>query len=328
MHVLLALAGIVAAQAPVVVVAVVSTAAPQPALTELEGQLRQAIAQEAGVRAQSAAESGLGLDQARDAGWKCDGAAGCLAQLGTALGADLVVHVALQDGVALLQGVDARKGLVASVRGDWRVDGATRARRLARWGRAVLGRGGTLVLQPTAPVRVRVSGEDIAAAPPVTLVQGLAAGVHVVDAGGKARNVTVAAGASVNVVVTPAGAFLEGETPRNAPAGGGNAMRWAIAGVGGGIAALGVIAGMASVVAAAGAGGLAFQQYSALEHNAEGYLVARAGQTRAEVEQTRNLVVVSGLAGMAAGLVALLAAGVFLVGLVVGLGGAAWAITG
>ncbi|MEW5853334.1 MAG: hypothetical protein AB2A00_31430, partial [Myxococcota bacterium] len=92
------LAGAVASDGPLWSAALVHQpgAGMPPAVADrVHAELRATLDRVGTLRVQGAGDTLMGRDQAREAGWRCDGAPACLAQLGRALAVDLLVEATI-----------------------------------------------------------------------------------------------------------------------------------------------------------------------------------------------------------------------------------------
>lgn len=247
----------------------------------------------------------LGISQAREAGWSCDGAAECMVPLARALAVPTLVEVHLDSG--LLRARRLESGAVtAEAFCTWPASAMARG----RLGRALTGtRGGVEVAAPVA-TRIRLDGEDLWAPAPVTTVSGLPRGPHLLEVttvDGTRHSATLQVeDAPVRVEMTPQGLRVAGGAVATTaqPAGGnggggGGKPIWLGAvglGVGAGLLALGSVLSVgvgAALLAATGA------RAQSAPRDGAGRLAAQPGQPRAEVERLRQALLL-GLGGGAA----------------------------
>jgi hypothetical protein len=268
----------------------------------VEKTLREIIARDPALRLQAAADTAIGVDQARDAGWKCDGGAQCLAQVGRALGVPIIVDVRLRPTGAQLQKFDVEfMTMLSNV--DVDLSEANIELPLGRAWRALQKTGGELAIQVADDAtQVAVDGEPVSARGGTVVVPGVAPGSHEVTAklrdGQTARarvNVTsetrlgVALTAPAPVAVAKAESNPLGPVSLVGAAGGAGAA---------GVALLGVLASSLLVIVGAVA-------VNTLQREPDGRVSARAGQSRSDVEMQLRGGLALGGAGATLGLVAL-----------------------
>ncbi len=267
-----------------------------------QAPLQQAQAEEAvrgilqaeGRKVLAAPDTALGISQAREAGWTCDGQAGCMVPLSRALGVPALVDVQ-QDGAVLRVRWLQDGTVVAQASSGWPASAAARS----RVGRALTGVRGAVVLHATGLKGVRVDGEEVLAAGPVTSVGGLTPGNHLLEVtrhNGARHTLTVTVvDAPVAVDAVDGGLVLQGTS--TAPAVGSAGQRVAppqsrpvwlgAVGLGVGAAVLALAAVLATSV-----GGVLLVATGAraqgLPRDGRGRLAAEPGQPRAEVERIQQ----------------------------------------
>lgn len=298
---------------PLVAIAV---AKPGNISGDVERALRAALNAEPGIRMQSHADTSLGQEQAVDAGWKCDGTPTCVGQLAVALGVQQLVFVTVEGSVVGLQLVRRDASILASTQGTWSMQAPTRQLTARRWAHALLGRGGTLVVFSPQDTPFTLDGEPLVATPSGTAVQGLVPGTHVMGSNGSLVDVNLPSdGAIQNVQVASTQAA-------------GKPWKWAVPAAGAVVAAGSGVVALVAAAAAAALAGVGYQQLASLAHNSDGKIVARAGESAAQVRSSYNLGVGLEAAGGVMGVMAGVMVAVALLGVLVLAGGLAWARLG
>jgi len=259
----------------------------------LDTQARALLTQSPQLRVQSQADTLVGLDQARAAGWQCLGSASCVAELGRALGVDAVISIAVGRDKRLLS-VELHQVDVA-LKAETGVAHALLSENAASWSapltralRAVHSEGETLKLTCQATcTNVSVDGEPLQARSGVMILGGLQPREYVVrvqptGAPPQEQRVTLIAGQSAEM--TWDGTTLRAggaPTPASvASSGGPPVAALGLLGVGAALGAAAVLAAVAGIVLS----GVAAAALSSLQRDGQGRAVARAGQARALVE--------------------------------------------
>ncbi|MEW5850259.1 MAG: hypothetical protein AB2A00_15830 [Myxococcota bacterium] len=283
---------------------------------KVESHLRAAMEQHTGLI--PAADTQLGLDQVLQAGWSCDGAPACVAQLGPALGARTILFAAVLRSntgwellVTVVDVAEARE--LRRVEASLPRDPASWKGPLTRVSRAVLGLGGELLVDGlTAGAQVQVGDETLVATGPHVRVAGLMPGhlrVRVVQSGTtEDREVLLHAGVVTTLDLTPVAAPPTTErASRRSP-------RRMMAGAVAAAAAVALGAGVVLGVVGSGMALAALGALGTLTRQGDGRIVARDGETREQIMLQRNVGI-----GLGAGAAALTTAGL---GLVLVAGGA------